>query len=102
MLHKGINGVHRAVVLGLVAAFIAGVIIFTFSQQKPGASDNSVAVWVPIWLAVMIPIIAAKKKQGAKCTPQPMSGKERRLVYIILVFVGLMVLAAVATIFFNK
>ena len=89
--------------LGLTGALIVGVIVYKAKGGEGGSSDSvSGAAMIPIWVAIFIPLIAIKKKkekEGQK--REPLTEQKKKFLLYALLFIGLMVLATILTLYFK-
>ena len=95
--HDQINKQHKtqviiAVIVG--ALVLAGIIAFVLTN-KPGSGDGSrdtsFISYLPIWVAVFIPLLAKKKKQSASVN--------RQKLLIIAVILGILFVLGAVTFF---
>lgn len=94
---KPSNPSKMLLVIGIIVLILAlGLTIYLVLQKtgvdtgSRGDDNNSSFTMIPIWIAVLIPIIAAKKKKNQE---KELSDKQKRALFIIIALTGLLVLA---------
>jgi|GEM_PF-986555 hypothetical protein len=93
----------KALIILITGAFIfAAIIGFSLflvikgrglANESRGNSNSSFASMIPIWVAVFIPIMAAKKKKGQE--QKKISLKQKRYLRILVILSVLLVLATI-------
>ena len=87
-----------ALITGLIFLIVLVTYIFTRSStEKSSSSGTSPAAFIPIWVAVFIPLLASKKKGKPKTTPQ-----QKRLLTMLVILTVLVVIGTIVLVLLNK
>lgn len=87
---------------GLIGVLVIGTIVYKAKGGESGGGSVSGAAMIPIWVAIFVPLMVAKKKkekEGQK--HEPLTERKKKFLLYALLFVGLMVLATFLTIYFK-
>jgi hypothetical protein len=91
------------IMVGLVILGVLGTILFKFKGGKAdgGGGGSSTAALIPIWVAVFVPLMAAKKKKEGQQKTDLNNKRGKKFLLYAALFVGLMVLATILTWYFK-
>ena len=90
-------------VLGVLMLVVAGIYFFVRSMGSDSGGDSdsiSTVSMIPIWTAVFVPIIAARKNDQAE--KEVLNAREKKLVYALIAGTAAVVLLSGLVMMFFK